>query len=87
MNETLSRSYVYFAFHGDDFEPKEVTRELEIEPTDSWKKGDRGRYLPDQKYACWKWSTGKSQNAIQQRRRNNTRTARYYASGFAIPIR
>jgi hypothetical protein len=64
MNNTLSKSYVYFALHGDDFDPNEVTRELGIEPTDSWKKGDKGQYIANQKYACWKWSTEKGKEAI-----------------------
>ena len=64
MNKTLSNSYVYFALHGDDFDPSGVTKELGIEPTDSWKKGDKGQYLPNQKYACWKWSTEKGKEAI-----------------------
>lgn len=64
MNNNSSQSYVYFALHGDDFNPNEITSALGIEPTDSWKKGDKGQYLPNQKYACWKWSTGKGKEAI-----------------------
>ena len=64
MNNTLAKSYVYFALHGDDFDPNELTRELGIEPTDSWEKGDKGQYFANQEYACWKWSTGKGKEAI-----------------------
>ncbi|GHA62324.1 DUF4279 domain-containing protein [Pontibacter akesuensis] len=64
MNKTLSHSYVYFALQGDDFDPNEVTIALGIEPTDSWKKGDKGRYIPNQKFASWMWSTGKGKESI-----------------------
>ncbi|PVY39069.1 DUF4279 domain-containing protein [Pontibacter virosus] len=64
MNKTLSQSYVYFALQGDDFDPNVVTIALGIEPTDSWKKGDKGRYIPNQKFASWKWSTGKGKESV-----------------------
>jgi hypothetical protein len=64
MNNNPSQSYVYFALQGDDFDPKEVTSALGIVPTDSWKKGDTGQYISNQKYTCWKWSTGKGKEAI-----------------------
>ena len=64
MNNSLSQSYVYFALQGDNFDPDEVTIALGIEPTDSWKKGDKGQYILNQKYSCWKWSTGKGKEAI-----------------------
>jgi hypothetical protein len=50
----LSNSYVYFAFQGDSFDPNEVTNELGIEPNDSWRTGDPGKYIQQQKYSCWK---------------------------------
>ncbi|MFC0237094.1 DUF4279 domain-containing protein [Fictibacillus phosphorivorans] len=38
MNETQVK--VYFSLFGDDFSINEVTRRLEITPTESYKKGD-----------------------------------------------
>ena len=64
MNNSQSKSHVYFALQGDDFDPDEVTNSLGIEPTDAWKKGDKGKYLPNQKYSCWKWSTGTGREKI-----------------------
>ena len=37
-------SYVYFALTGDNFDTDEVTNRLGITPTDSWRKGDKGKY-------------------------------------------
>ncbi|MFY0592964.1 DUF4279 domain-containing protein [Roseivirga sp.] len=51
MNQ--SNSYVYFAFQGDDYDPKLVTTELGIEPTDAWRTGEPGKYIQQQKYSCW----------------------------------
>jgi len=48
-----SNSYVYFAFQGDNFDPNLVTTELGIEPTDSWRTGESGKYIQQQKYSCW----------------------------------
>lgn len=47
-------SYVYFAFKGDAFDPDEISKLLEIQPSDSWEKGDKGKYTAKQQYACWK---------------------------------
>lgn len=38
MNKTEVK--VYFSLFGDDFSINEVTRRLEITPTESYKKGD-----------------------------------------------
>jgi len=48
-----SNSYVYFAFQGDNFDPNDVTTELGISPTDSWRTGEPRRYIQQQKYSCW----------------------------------
>ncbi len=58
MIET-GNSYVYFALIGDNFEPKELTDKLGINPTEAWKKGDKGKYNPALSYSCWKISTDK----------------------------
>lgn len=51
MNQ--SNSSVYFAFKGDNFDPNIVTGELGIEPTDSWRAGEPGKYIQQQKYSGW----------------------------------
>lgn len=51
---TKSKSYVYFAFHGDEFDPEIITSELGISPSDSWEKGDLSKYIQQRKYSCWK---------------------------------
>ncbi|XOV94345.1 MAG: DUF4279 domain-containing protein [Bacteroidota bacterium] len=48
-----SNSYVYFAFQADNFDPNELTIELGISPTDSWRTGEQGKYIQQQKYSCW----------------------------------
>ena len=52
-------SYVYFALSGDDFDPKTITGKIGIEPTTSWRKGDKGKYNGNWKYSCWQLSTEK----------------------------
>ena len=49
----MSNSYVYFAFQADNFDPNVVTTELGILPTDSWRTGEPGKYIHEQKYSCW----------------------------------
>ncbi len=56
---TKSNSYVYFALTGEDFEPQEITRNLGVEPSEFWRKGEKGNYNPLLKYSCWKISTVK----------------------------
>ena len=51
--ETNKQSYVYFALKGDDFDPNEITDRLKIEPSVSWIKGDKGKYIEKQKFSNW----------------------------------
>lgn len=53
----MSNQYVYFAFQGDVFDPSLITTELGIDPSDSWKKGESGKYVQQQKFSCWKLSS------------------------------
>ena len=62
---TKSKSYVYFALTGDDFDPQEITDYLGIEPSEKWKKGDKGKYNPLLKYSSWKLSTEKGKGYIE----------------------
>lgn len=58
-------SYVYFALTGDNFDTDEVTSKIDISPTDSWRKGDKGKYKPILEFASWRLSTDKGQEYIQ----------------------
>lgn len=59
-----SGSYVYFALKGDDFDPKEVTKKMDLKPTNSWRKGDKGVYNPKMKFSCWQLETEKGSEPI-----------------------
>lgn len=48
-----SNSCAYFAFKGDNFDPIEITNLLGIEPTDSWRMDESGKYIQSQKYSSW----------------------------------
>ena len=54
----LNECYVYFAFDGEDFEPEEITRILNVTPTSIKRKGERtlSRIL---KHNSWRLSTPK----------------------------
>ena len=58
-------SYVYFALTGEDFNPQEITKQLEIEPSEAWRKGDKGKYNQSLKYSCWKISTKKGKEYFE----------------------
>jgi hypothetical protein len=58
-------TYVYFALKGDDFDPREITRQIGIDPTSSWRKGDQGKYNPMIKNSCWQLSTEKGKEYIE----------------------
>ena len=58
-------SYVYFALKGDSFDTVEVTNRLGINPTDSWRKGDKGFYKSTVEFAMWRLSTDKGKEYIQ----------------------
>lgn len=59
-----SNSYVCFSLIGDDFDPKIISKALGIEPTGSWRKGDKGEYIKSLKISCWEWSTEKGKEYI-----------------------
>ncbi len=52
-------SYVYFALTGEYFDLQNVTARIGISPTESWNKGDKGKYKANLEYSCWKLSTDK----------------------------
>lgn len=52
-------TYVYFALTGDNFDPQIVTERIGVTPTETWNKGDKGKYKPTLDYSCWKLSTDK----------------------------
>ena len=55
---------VYFALTGDNFDPQFVTERLGVTPTETWNKGDKGKYKPTLDYSCWKLSTDKGKECI-----------------------
>jgi hypothetical protein len=52
-------TYVYFALTGDKFDLQIVTERIGITPTETWDKGENGKYKPTLDYSCWKLSTDK----------------------------
>lgn len=61
----LNNSHVYFTLTGDNFDPKVITDRIGIEPIESWKKGEKGKYNPRLEYSCWKISTAKGLEYIE----------------------
>lgn len=58
-------SYVYFALEGDSFDTTEITNRIGISPTDSWRKGDKGKYKTILEFTSWKLSTDKGREYLQ----------------------
>lgn len=50
-------SYAYFALFGDDVDPSLISAALGLQPTDSWKKGDPGKYTALRQDSCWRLSS------------------------------
>lgn len=57
-------TYVYFALTGDNFDPQIVTESIGVTPTETWKKGAKGKYKPTLDYSCWILSTDKGKEYI-----------------------
>jgi hypothetical protein len=57
-------TYVYFALKGDSFDPKIATERIGVTPTETWEKGDKGRYKSNLEYSCWKLSTDKGKEYL-----------------------
>ncbi len=62
---TKGNSYVYFALTGNDFKPQYITKKLGIEPSEFWRKGDKGKHNPSLKFSCWKISTKKGEEYFE----------------------
>lgn len=58
-------SYVYFSLKGDNFDPKEITKRIGISPSDSWRKGETGKYKSAVEFAKWSLSTDKGKEYLQ----------------------
>ena len=58
-----SDSYVYFALRGD-FDPAEITKRLDIEPTGAWEKDGNHKYKSHRDSAFWAWETARGQEII-----------------------
>lgn len=59
-----TNSYVYFALTGDDFDPKEITEILNLSPSYSWKKGEKGKYKKALDFAGWELSTDREKEDL-----------------------
>jgi hypothetical protein len=60
---------VYFSMFADEFPLDVVTKQLDIEPTESYKKGDIIKKISPIKnhvraYTCWKLSTGYQESLV-----------------------
>lgn len=62
---TEFRTHVYFALKGDDFNPLEISNRLNIDPTESWQKGDAGKYNPSLENSGWILSTEPGKEYIE----------------------
>ncbi len=51
------KTQVYFALEGENFDPQKVTEIIGITPTESCRKGEKGKYNPVLKFSLWKLST------------------------------
>ena len=60
----LSKSYVYIVIYGETFYPEELTKLINITPTRSGKKGDKGKYVPSLKESLWEYKSKKT-NALE----------------------
>lgn len=61
----VGNSYVYFALSGEDFDPEEISDRIGIKPTESWRKGDKGKYKPCLEFSCWKLATKKGKEYFE----------------------
>jgi hypothetical protein len=57
-------THVYFSLTGYNFDPQIVTDRIGVIPTETWKKGDKGKYKPTLDYSYWKLSTEKGKEYI-----------------------
>lgn len=57
-------SYVYFELSGENLDPQIITEKLAIHPTESVRKGDKGKYNPNLECGYWKLSTDKGAESL-----------------------
>lgn len=57
-------TYVYFALHGDVFDPDLITNKLDIVPTEKWSKGNKGKYKSAHTFSYWQLATTKGEEYI-----------------------
>ncbi|MFN8398171.1 MAG: DUF4279 domain-containing protein [Bacteroidia bacterium] len=53
-DERQFHSYVYFALFGDNFDPEVISARLELQPSDSWRKGDHRKSGHPEQHAYWR---------------------------------
>ena len=51
-----NKAEVYFALKGEDFDPDSFTKASHLVPTESWKKGDKGKYVKHYKFGLWQFT-------------------------------
>lgn len=50
---SMPRAYVYFHISGEYLPLEQITREMGMEPTEQWSKGDRGKYVNERQTSGW----------------------------------
>ena len=58
-----ANTYVYFALTGDDLDPQAITKRIGVIPTETWKKGDKGKHKKLE-YSCWRLSSNKGEEYL-----------------------
>jgi hypothetical protein len=48
-----NKAEVYFALKGEDFNPDSFTEASHLTPTESWKKGEKGKHVNTYKFSYW----------------------------------
>ncbi len=49
-----NKAEVYFSLKGEEFNPDSFTEASHLTPTESWKKGEKGKYVKAYKFSYWK---------------------------------
>ena len=61
----LSKASISINVYGDNFNPSEFTKLINIQPTNTGIRGKKGRYIPILKESFWEYRTKKS-NALEE---------------------
>jgi len=58
-------TYVYFSLSGDDFDPDIITDRIGVKPTETNRKGNKGKYNSNLSYSYLKLSTEKGKEYLK----------------------